>query len=167
MRFCLRNYKREDFYTLWEIDQSCFAPSIAYTQFELRSFIHRTTSFTLIAEAGESSAAMPTAAHILGFIIAERASRQGHIITIDVRRETRRLGVGSALLTAAEERLQLWNCPQIRLETAVDNSSALSFYKRHRYSVTKVVPRYYSNGVDALVLEKDLLSAAASANVRK
>lgn len=167
MQFRLRDYKREDFYTLWEIDQSCFAPDIAYTQFELRTFIHRTTSFTLVAEGGELSAAMPTATHILGFIIAERTSREGHIITIDVRREARKLGVGAALLTATEERLQLWNCPQVRLETAVDNATALSFYKRHGYSVTKVVPRYYSNGVDALVLEKDLLSAAASANVRK
>jgi ribosomal protein S18 acetylase RimI-like enzyme len=53
----------------------------------------------------------------------------------------------------------------VRLETAVDNLAALSFYKRHLYSVTKVVPRYYSNGVDALVLEKKLLSAPPSANL--
>jgi ribosomal protein S18 acetylase RimI-like enzyme len=38
----------------------------------------------------------------------------------------------------------------------VDNISALSFYKRHGYSVISTSPRYYSNGVDALVLEKDL-----------
>jgi len=30
------------------------------------------------------------------------------------------------------------------------------FYKRHGYSVVKTIPRYYSNGVDALVLQKDL-----------
>ena len=49
-------------------------------------------------------------------------------------------------------------CSTVRLETAVDNISALSFYKRHGYHVIKVIPRYYSNGVDALLLEKDLLS---------
>ena len=42
----------------------------------------------------------------------------------------------------------------VRLETAVDNSSALSFYKRHGYDVLRAIPHYYSNGVDALVLEK-------------
>ena len=44
------------------------------------------------------------------------------------------------------------------LETAVDNRAALSFYKKHDYDVVKTILRYYSDGVDALVLKKDLLS---------
>ena len=44
----------------------------------------------------------------------------------------------------------------VGLETAVDNVAALSFYKRHGYSVIRTWPRYYSNGVDALVLKKEL-----------
>lgn len=186
MRFRLRDYKPEDFRTLWAIDQGCFAPGIAYTQFELKTYIYRPTSLTLIAEWEEqgalpapASASLPDAGvltkkagpplspAIIGFIVAERARSKGHIITIDVRSEGRRIGVGSALLSAAEERLRLWNCREARLETAVDNAAALSFYKKHGYSVTKIAPRYYSNGVDALVLTKDLLSHSASANVQK
>jgi [ribosomal protein S18]-alanine N-acetyltransferase len=186
VRFCLRDYKPEDFRTLWMIDQGCFPRGIAYTQFELKTYIHRPTSFTIVAEAEEQralsatgpasppdassltrTAGLPFLPAIIGFIVAERARSEGHIITIDVRSEGRRSGVGSALLKAAEERLRLWNCPEARLETAVDNASALGFYKKHGYSVTKIVPRYYSNGVDALVLGKDLLSSPASANVQK
>ena len=36
-------------------------------------------------------------------------------------------------------------------------AAALAFYKRHEYSVVKTIPRYYSNGVDAFVLEKELV----------
>jgi ribosomal protein S18 acetylase RimI-like enzyme len=50
-------------------------------------------------------------------------------------------------------------CHAVRLETAVDNASALSFYKRHGYDVIKVIPHYYSNRVDALLLEKNLSSS--------
>jgi ribosomal protein S18 acetylase RimI-like enzyme len=50
----------------------------------------------------------------------------------------------------------------VQLETAVDNVAALSFYKRRGYNVIQTVSRYYSSGVDALLLEKDLLLAVAS-----
>ena len=50
----------------------------------------------------------------------------------------------------------------VGLETAVDNISALAFYKRHGYSVIRTWPRYYSNGVDALVLKKDLNGESAA-----
>jgi ribosomal protein S18 acetylase RimI-like enzyme len=94
----------------------------------------------------------------LGFIVAQANRRGiGHILTIDVPPTSRRVGVGSRLLARAEERLRASSCHSVVLETAVDNAPALAFYKRHRYCVVKTIPRYYSNGVDAFVLEKELL----------
>jgi ribosomal-protein-alanine N-acetyltransferase len=116
--------------------------------------MRRSRSFTLVAEdAAVASGKGPVA----GFIVAEADGRgHGHVITIDVIASARRFGVGSLLLRDAEDRLRATGCSSIELETAVDNSSALAFYKRHGYSVIKTFPRYYSNGVDALVLQKDL-----------
>ncbi len=65
--------------------------------------------------------------------------------------------MGSALLEAAELRLRAAQCHMVRLETAVDNAGARSFYKRRGYNVMQTIPHYYSSGVDALLLEKDLL----------
>jgi ribosomal-protein-alanine N-acetyltransferase len=151
VKFHLRDYRAEDFDTLWKIDQQCFAPAIAYSRIELKFYIKRRGSFTLIAEAEGGS--------IAGFIVAEGSRRKvGHIITIDVLPPARRFGVGSELLHSAEVRLKTAGCGSVILETAVDNASAIAFYKRHGYFLMKTVPRYYSNGVDALVLEKDLTS---------
>src|SRR6266498_4883435 len=132
MPFNIRNYRDGDFKTLLAIDQSCFPKGIAYTQFELKTYISRRGSFTLIAEASDGvplsldspSGGGPDSA-ILGFIVAERTRATGHIITIDVRAEARRHHVGSVLLQSAEEQFRLWNCPHIRLETAVDNIAAI------------------------------------------
>jgi [ribosomal protein S18]-alanine N-acetyltransferase len=170
VRCNIRNYRPGDFKTLLAIDQSCFPAGIAYTQFELKTFILRRGSFTLIADAANGAihnesipgAEAPKDPSILGFIVAERSGAAGHIITIDVRAEARRHHIGSDLLQSAEEQFRLWNCNGVRLETAVDNISALSFYKRHGFNVVKTIPRYYSNGVDALLLEKDLLSPPSS-----
>jgi ribosomal-protein-alanine N-acetyltransferase len=89
-----------------------------------------------------------------GFIVAHTGP-VGHIVTIDVSPNARREGVGSALLNTAEQRLRAAGSQSVSLETAVDNVSALAFYKRHGYNVVRTWPRYYSNGVDALVLKKE------------
>ncbi len=84
------------------------------------------------------------------------SGRSGHIITIDVIEAARRLGVGSALLAAAEERLREKGAVAVELETAVNNEAAIRFYKKKGYFVEGTLHGYYSNGLDALVMEKRL-----------
>jgi len=174
VQFTIRDYRSDDFNTLWAIDQSCFDPEIAYSRYELQVYLRRPGAFTLVADldgrARESLKSDPSAkdipanqSSILAFVVAESSRRgMGHIITIDVRPTARRHHIGSALLAAAENRLRATKCQAVRLETAVDNASAISFYKRHEYDVIKVIPHYYSNGVDALLFEKNLLSVEPS-----
>jgi len=169
----LRDFRRGDFDALWHIDQQCFPPGVSYSRLELATYIRRRGSFTLVVESPAADDGNLTAtgaeekrsADIIGFIVAEATRRGiGHIITIDVVAPARRTGVGSKLLAAAAERLQA-ACRVVYLETAVDNGSALAFYKRHGYDIVQTVPRYYSNGVDAFVLSKDLLLGQETAKL--
>jgi [ribosomal protein S18]-alanine N-acetyltransferase len=159
--FIVRDFQPADFDMLWRIDQDCFPPGISYSRPELRAYMRRRGSFTLLAARDTTSNSSESAAadsFVGGFIVAEADNRgSGHVITIDVVKAARRSGVGSLLLQAAEDRMRAAHCPKVELETAVDNVSALSFYKRHGYNVVKIYPGYYSNGVDALVLQKDLV----------
>jgi ribosomal protein S18 acetylase RimI-like enzyme len=162
VQFRTREFRREDFDTLWGIDKECFPPEISYSRLELGTYIRRPQSFTLVAESTAptslQSKALQRNAGIVGFIVAESSVRHvGHIITIDVVPEARRLSVGSKLLSDAEIRLRASGCRGVLLETAVDNAPAHEFYKRHGYFLRKTIPRYYSNGVDAFVMQKDLL----------
>jgi ribosomal-protein-alanine N-acetyltransferase len=160
VEFALREFRREDFDSLWRIDQECFAPGISYSRLELAAYIRLRGAFTMVAEpVGGGNHALAPPARVLGFIVAQATRRGvGHVLTIDVPSASRRFGIGSKLLTTAEDRLRAAACRSVVLETAVDNASALAFYKRHDYCVVKTIPRYYSNGVDAFVLEKELLS---------
>jgi ribosomal-protein-alanine N-acetyltransferase len=152
--FEIRDSKPEDFETLWWIDQQCFAPEIAYSRQELRTYMRRHGAFTLVA-ANTTAHSATNHGGLGGFLVAQ-SGLTGHVITIDVLKSSRRAGVGSLLLRSAEERLAAAGSKVVGLETAVDNLAALAFYKRHGYSVVRTWPHYYANGVDALVLEKRL-----------
>ena len=146
--FRIRDFKPDDFETLWRMDQECFPSGISYSRQELKTYISHQKSFTLVATGGGDG-------EVAGFIVGY-GGPTGHIITIDVMESARRSGVGSLLLQAAEARLKAVGSRAVGLETAVDNVPALAFYKRHGYSVVRTWPRYYSNGVDALVMKKEL-----------
>jgi ribosomal protein S18 acetylase RimI-like enzyme len=147
--FQIRKFRKTDFDTLWQIDQACFDPELAYSRVELAFYMRRPGSFTLVAE--------DEAGGILGFIVAETRRKTGHIITIDVIAEARRTGLGSALLTAAEEALQRDGSSVVALETPVNNEAAIRFYKQKGYFVEKTVSGYYSGHLDAVVMAKDLV----------
>jgi ribosomal-protein-alanine N-acetyltransferase len=160
--FQIRQFQKTDFDTLWRIDQSCFDPQLAYARPEMAFYMRRPGSFTLVAEdeggevPGNGSRPEVPALGILGFIVAETRRKIGHIITIDVVAEARRVGVGSALLRAAEDQLLGAGAAAVALETPVNNAAAIRFYKQKGYFVEKTVAGYYSNQMDALVMTKEL-----------
>lgn len=152
--FVIRDFESDDFELLWRLDQACFPPEIAYSREELKSYLRHRGAFTLVAVEAKGVKDRKDS-KIAGFVVVH-GGPSGHVITIDVDATARRSGVGSLMLQAAEDRLRAAGSRAVGLETAVDNLSALSFYKRHGYSVVRTWPCYYSNGVDALVMKKEL-----------
>lgn len=145
----LRAFKPSDLPTLTEIDRKCFPPGVSYSQRELTRFISHRHSHAWVAEnEGE----------IAGFLIASREPQKvGHIITIDVRENHRRTGLGTALMDAAEVWARRAGLKLIYLETAEDNSAAQNFYTGRGYAKVDEVPKYYPNGQTAWVMVKWLL----------
>ncbi|HZD94400.1 MAG TPA: N-acetyltransferase [Candidatus Sulfotelmatobacter sp.] len=149
----VRRYQPTDFERLLEIDRSCFVEGIAYSEEEMRYFLAMPTAISFVGLRGKQ---------ILGFVIADRfqprrTSRSiGKIITIDVAPEAQHSGLGTLLMDSAETGLKQAGCDYISLEVAVDNLPALTFYKKHGYTVLKVLPRYYLDSLDGLLMGKTL-----------
>ncbi len=140
-----------DFQTLYEIDQACYPPGIAYSRRVLRAFLRLPGASCLVARPAASSQG-PAA----GFIIFQAQPPAGRIITIDVLEPFRRCGIGSALLGAAEEQLAAGGVGTVELETATSNAAAIAFWQSHGYRKTGVLPGYYLGRLDAWKMRKRL-----------
>ena len=160
--FHIRDFRKPDFRRLWEIDQACFDPDVAYSEPELAYYMTRPTAFTIVAESESATDGKKNpSANIIGFLVGQSArmrggERSGHVITIDVLPEGRRTGLGSELMRIAEERFVTAGCRRVSLEVAVNNRTAIGFYHRLGYSIARTIPRYYNDELDALEMEKRL-----------
>ncbi len=153
--FIIRNYRPADFDRLWQIDQLCFPPGIAYSQMELSGFITRRNAITLV---GELQNANNQEDPIAGFVIAHPIRRKyGRILTLDILPQARRSGLATKLMTASEERLRALGCGEMYLETAVNNEPALKLYRKLGYEILRTLPEYYtSHSLDAYLMGKRL-----------
>lgn len=90
---------------------------------------------------------------IAGFLVARRIATEIEILNLAVRPDTRRRGIGHALMQFAFEWGKQFDAKSTFLEVRASNRDALQFYKRHGFEETGRRPLYYSNPAeDALVL---------------
>jgi ribosomal-protein-alanine N-acetyltransferase len=147
----VREYHPQDFAALHALDQQCFPAGIAYAEDELRQFLSARDAVVRIAHIGD---------RIIGFVIAQlyrgRPTFQARIITIDVTPDHQRSGVGRLLMDGCEEELRRRSVTRVRLEVSVVNTSAQEFYQGYKYEEIGRILKYYPNGEDALVMQKEL-----------
>ena len=152
----IRQIERADLDHLFALDQICFRPGIAYSRADLSYFIRHPRSI--------SYAAVDSAEQLLGFAIAEsyleHGMRIGHVVTIDVAPEQRRRGVGGQLMQAILDGLAKLKVGEVRLEVAVDNDDAQSFYARLGFEPVGRIPGFYMGTLDAITMRRPLHNPA-------
>ena len=71
--------------------------------------------------------------------------------------EYRKKGIATRLVQLLEEEFSLRGIKKIGLEVSIHNTIAHQFYKRLGYSMSTIVlPGFYNDGTDALVMFKNL-----------
>ena len=101
----------------------------------------------------------------IGFLVAEdegyvigyvmfwvKYENQGHIISIAVDKNYRRMKAGSKLLSKAISILSLLPINTIFLEVREHNTGAVEFYKKFGFKIDRVVPGYYDNDEGAILM---------------
>ena len=92
---------------------------------------------------------------LIGFIAGDprNSLKIGWILTLGVLPEWRRMGIAQALLSECESRLKM---DKIKLTVRRGNDSAIRLYEKLGYRQVNIWRKYYRNGEDGLVLEKEM-----------
>jgi len=89
---------------------------------------------------------------LVGYAVVDRQSGHDHLISIAVHGDSRGRGIGTALMAALQQELEKGR--PFRLEVRKGNLPALEFYRRHGFHETGIVEGYYSDGEDAVLMER-------------
>jgi len=137
---------------LADLERECFTAE-AYTKRQIRDLLESPNAIAFLAKID---------ADITGFVISLvedfEGTKLGHIVTIDVAVKHRRKGIGSTLLKAAEGALAQRSVRAVYLEVRADNTSALQLYGKQGYVKTQILENYYSSGIRAVRMMKQLKS---------
>ena len=132
----------------------------AFLPIEHRSFHHdRLSRLDFHRALKGKSAVLLTAEEgglVLGYALLRVRGRQAHLESIAVDPDARRLGLGRALLKAAEEACVARGALHMRLEIREDNPAAYALYESLGYRQHGTWLEYYEDQSDALRLRKAL-----------
>lgn len=137
----VREYKPDDLKRVFEIENMSFDTSYGIEIF--KNLYDIGTGF-LVAEIDS---------YVVGYILFWiKYETQGHIISLAVDKNYRRLKAGTRLLSKAIQILMTFNINRICLEVNEKNTGAYEFYKEFNFKVDRIVPNYYNNKDGAIVM---------------
>lgn len=137
----VRKFKPNDLKRVYEIENMSFNQSYGINMFQ--QLYEMGIGFLVAEEEG----------YVIGYVMFWiKYENQGHIISIAVDKNYRRLKAGTQLLVRAISILSLLNLDTVYLEVNENNDGAVEFYKTFNFKIDRMVPGYYENGDGALVM---------------
>ena len=147
----IRKFVPTDVKRVFEIENMSFDQSYGINMFQ--QLYEMGIGFLVAEEDG----------YVIGYVMFwVKYEFQGHIISIAVDKNYRRLGAGTQLLVKAIAILSLLRLDTIYLEVNENNKGAVEFYKNFNFKVDRIVPGYYENGDGAIVMYLPLRESGVS-----
>ena len=154
----VRQAERADLLAVFHIEQESFSQPWPFSAFE--GFLDE-PGF-LVAQMTQSpreTATVGDDGRVVGYVVADTVPNHGeaigHVKDIAVAEECRSQGTGRRLLGTALRTLAGEGAASVKLEVRRSNDVARTLYGDFGFEQEGVVPRYYDNGEDALVLVRE------------
>lgn len=141
----LRRFARTDIADVLRIERESF-PHDPYPERLFLLFERRDPALFLVATVED---------RVAGYAVgAVEGPERGRVVSIAVESRVRRRGVGRKLSEELLRRLEAAGARRVELETRVDNAPAIGLWRDLGFRRVRLVPGYYSDGTDALLMER-------------
>jgi ribosomal protein S18 acetylase RimI-like enzyme len=84
----------------------------------------------------------------------ERMETLGHVTSLAVQKDFRRLGLARAMMTQLQHHLQHQGINGCGLHVRTSNQAACRLYQEDDYEIAQIIPSYYQDGEDAYFMRK-------------
>ena len=146
-----RRMRAADLPRVMEIERAAFSYPWS-EELVRRELGHEFSTVLLAAEPPRG----PSGERLLGFVITWLVHDELHVLNVAVAPEARRRGVARALLAEAEARGRSQGARIATLEVRRSNRPAIELYRSLGYREVGARPRYYADGEDALVMDREM-----------
>ncbi len=86
-----------------------------------------------------------------------KPTRKGHVISIGVLPEVRRLGIAYNMMIRGMRAMKhFYGAEEVYLEVRVSNTPAINLYKKLNYKIVDLIKGYYHDGEDAYIMARSL-----------
>jgi len=134
-----------DLFAIWRLQHACFRKD-SYDLFTL---------FNMAVSAKMIRLKAVVNGQIVGYVAGEINCEEctGWIVTLGTHPHMQGRGIGTSLLLAAERAL---DSKRVKLTVRRSNARAIALYERCGYKWMNTYRRYYHDGEDGLVMEKQM-----------
>ena len=155
--FNIKLFKEDDLDEVTHINWTCLPEN--YTRSFFLNIYHRFPKAFFVASVDNKVVGYIMCRLEAGFSVTKRLSiaKKGHIISIAVLPEYRRMGIGQALVSKILESLSSeYNVSECYLEVRPSNKAAINLYKKFAFEPVRAISSYYSDGESAYVMALNL-----------
>jgi [ribosomal protein S18]-alanine N-acetyltransferase len=146
MAIHIRDATARDLPRILEIERLAFPAPWTLASFEREL----TLPFSRIMLAIPDAAGTPS---IAGFLCRWLIADECHILNIAVDPQSRRLGIGSVLMTESINEAKSAGTNVVTLEVRRSNLAARQLYRRFEFEERRLRRHYYGPGEDAIIME--------------
>lgn len=148
----IREATRADLLDVLRIEKSVFQQPWPYSAFER----YVEVPGFLVSENDGYGVDTAVTGYVVAHAVPNHGRPLGHVKDIAVHSDCRGAGIGKALLGRSLAVLRREGARSVKLEVRRGNDPAIALYRQFGFEYLRTLPRYYSDGEDALVFVANL-----------